>query len=285
MQFTHKKTVLGIVLALVAALAIIYGSKAAASATEGNEPCVPSDAWTETIEHPEVGHFETVPGTPGQHYSWNGGKLDVNNPPTEVPPSDNWQANTEQEPHDNGVGNPATWVNDSLHYTANSKGHASWFYYVHPTPDTEVWVVDEEAWTEVIEHPAVDCPPDPVVVTPVYSAFQFCAPRGLEIRVEDVLVGVGSGETDTYTYNIAVSNRWVTFDFTAKDGFVFEGGETTFSDMVMIPILRCPVPEDPEDPEEPRDPTKQEDPPKDEPKDEPRTTKAVAVPTSVDAGL
>jgi hypothetical protein len=184
-------------LTTVLASVLIIGTAQA----DTTDPCVPQDAWTETIVHPAVTHEETVvvvdeeawsetiPGTPAQHYSWTGGRLDVDSPPTEVPPSDNWQANTEQEPHDNGQGNPATWVNASLHYTANSQGHASWFYFTEGTPDLvidhppvtheeTITVVDEEEWTEVIEHPAVPC--DPPVDCPeldVPTTDLFSSPR------------------------------------------------------------------------------------------------------------
>ncbi|HET6938450.1 MAG TPA: hypothetical protein VFI19_07590, partial [Nocardioides sp.] len=64
-----------------------------------------------------------------QHYSWTGGHLDADNPPTEQAPGPDWQANTESEPHAKGNGSKEIiWVNDSLHYTANSDGHAAWFY-------------------------------------------------------------------------------------------------------------------------------------------------------------
>ena len=79
---------------------------------------------------------EGTPGTDGQHYSWRGGRLEISNPPTVTPPNGNWVPNTKQEPHTNGAGNPATWVNENLHYTANSKGFASWFYFMPGTPGT-----------------------------------------------------------------------------------------------------------------------------------------------------
>jgi len=167
-------------LAFIAAALVgitITTSPISASADDTRPGC---GAWTETIEHPEVSHEETVvvvdeeayteviPGVEAQHYSWTGGHLPTDQPPTEVPPSENWQPNTSQEPHDNGQGNPATWVNESLHYTANSSGHASWFYFTpevpeqtieHPavTHEETVVVVDEEAWTEVVEHEGKDC--------------------------------------------------------------------------------------------------------------------------------
>lgn len=64
----------------------------------------------------------------GQHYSWTGGNLPTDQPPVgDIPPSDNWQANTHQEPH-----NFATWIGASgqgLHYTQASEQAASWFYF------------------------------------------------------------------------------------------------------------------------------------------------------------
>lgn len=66
-----------------------------------------------------------APSVDPQHYSWTGKKRAKDDPPTVVPPHKDWQANSKHEPHSN-----ATWVNDSLHYTAASDGHAAWFYFV-----------------------------------------------------------------------------------------------------------------------------------------------------------
>lgn len=65
-----------------------------------------------------------------KHYSWTGKKRDADNPPSVTPPHKDWQANTSHEPH----GDEATWVNEYLHYTANSRGHASWFYFTPAIP-------------------------------------------------------------------------------------------------------------------------------------------------------
>lgn len=88
-----------------------------------------------------------TPAVSAQHYSWNGGHLDVNNPPTVVPENDDWQPNTTQEPHTHGEGAPATWVNASLHYTANSSGHASWFYFI---PGTEAVTDTDFLWQKQV---------------------------------------------------------------------------------------------------------------------------------------
>jgi LPXTG-motif cell wall-anchored protein len=81
----------------------------------------------------------------GQHYSYTGGPVEGN--PDTVPPGDDWQANTHQEPH---LNNPnITWVDEfgvGLHYTSQgSSGNADYFYFQPP--------VDEV--TEVVHHDAV----------------------------------------------------------------------------------------------------------------------------------
>lgn len=258
-----KLGVLGIVLAAILAL-IGLSSMTAAEATNGDEPCyevitvVDEEAWTEVI-----------PATEGQHYSWTGGRLDTTNPPTEVPPSDNWQANTSQEPHDNGQGNPATWVNDSLHYTANSKGHASWFYYTAGTPE------------QVIEHPevtheeTVEVPcekPDPVVT-----------------------------EASSTSYNCGDNFQTTTHTVTTQD-WVLDGNEWVPADPTVVETITTeahdvvPCEEEPPCPEEPSRPLVIEgcdNPPTEPPvtpvPEEPtiqKTPKSTpAVPVAVDAGI
>lgn len=69
-----------------------------------------------------------------QHYSWTGGPLNEGETPPRAPGED-WQANTAQEPHRAGGGNPATWVDGEpgLHYTGEP-GRANWFDYVCDKP-------------------------------------------------------------------------------------------------------------------------------------------------------
>lgn len=168
-MFTTRLRML-LAFALIVALAIFGISLASntAAASDG-EICVPSAAWTETINHPAVTHEETVvvsEAVEGQHYSLKGNSgIDKDEvPPTPEVNPDIWQANTAQEPHDNGAGQPVTWLDApgaGLHYASHgSSGKRDWFYYRAPKPEvTEtVVVVDEEAWVEVIDHPAVVCP-------------------------------------------------------------------------------------------------------------------------------
>lgn len=146
---------------------------APASATE----CVPSDAWTETVEHPEVSHEETTVVVDQEAY-------------TEVIPGvaevwANFSPNKEHRPFDGPPTFPederGTWhVHEQIpggHVGPDGvyqkgEGHGSWFYrqagveeqvieHEAVTHEETVTVVDEEAWTEVIEHEAVVCEEEP----------------------------------------------------------------------------------------------------------------------------
>lgn len=138
-------------------LALLTGYANPASATN-NDPdeCVPADAYV-------------------QHYSWTGGRRATDNPPLVTPPHEDWQANTKSEPHENGNGNPATWVNASLHYTANSQGHASWFYL------------------EFV--PAVECPPPSSTTTT--STTSTTVPETTTTTVPETTTTVPEATTST----------------------------------------------------------------------------------------
>lgn len=144
-----------------------------ASATEGDEPCVPQEAWTEVVEHPAVTHEETVtvvdeeawtetiPAVPGQWWNFapnNNRDPFVGPPAFPVDERGTWVGpHTEGGPDGEGtyaVGNP-------------DKG-GNWFHREAGTPEQTIehpavtheettTVVDEEAWTETIEHEAVTC--------------------------------------------------------------------------------------------------------------------------------
>ena len=174
----------GIVAVLSGGLLFLTAGSATSVPTTQDAPCVPSDPWTETIEHPEVSHVETVvvtpavPAVPGQHYSLKGSsgiEGDAVPPAPDVKP-EFWQENTEQEPHLGGNdGKNVTWypvdpATSGLHYTS-VQGNRNWFYFRAPVPaqpevTEQVTVVDEEAWTETIEHPAVVCPTEPPTTEP-----------------------------------------------------------------------------------------------------------------------
>lgn len=158
-----------------------------ANATNDPEPCVPSDAWTETIEHPEVSHEETVvvvdeeawtetiehEATPDLWWNWSPNHQQG---PFEGPPNfPTDERGTWQGPHENG--GPSQ---DTYGTFQQGNGNGSWFHREHgeeawtetiehpEVSHTEVIViVDEEAWTEVIEHPAITCDeqPEPLVTT------------------------------------------------------------------------------------------------------------------------
>lgn len=169
---------LGLVLAVVLAL-IGVGSMINANATGGDgEPCVPSDAWTETIDHPAVTHEETVTVVDEEAWTevipevagfWQNFSPNKENRPFTGPPS--WPADergTWQGPHTNGGPQP-----DAQGVFQNGQGNGSWFYRQQPvaeqviehpavTHEETTTVVDEEAWTEVVDHDAVTCEEPPV---------------------------------------------------------------------------------------------------------------------------
>jgi len=109
--------------------------------TEENTP--PGED-TDTVRWNFVGETEEEVVTEGQHYSYTGGPIEGE--PSTLPPSDDWQANTAQEPHTAGGGVPASNPDGSpyvegdsgLHYTsAGSSGLADWFYFQPEVTDTD----------------------------------------------------------------------------------------------------------------------------------------------------
>ncbi len=112
-----------------------------AQAQAGEKTCVvvvDEKAYDETVIDSE--------GAPAQHYSYVGGPIEGQ--PATTPPGDDWQANTQQEPH---LNNPnVTWVDGygvGLHYTSNgSSGLADWFYF-QPAVDEVSHIVHHDAVT------------------------------------------------------------------------------------------------------------------------------------------
>lgn len=178
-------TLAGIVAVLSGGMLFLTAGGATSVPATADTPCVPSDAWTETTDwvlaSPGEGwrqvdqrtvvdqeaYDEVVQEAYVQHYSWTGGRRATDDPPTVVPPHEYWQPNTRSEPHDNGGGNPATWLNESLHYTANSCGSASWFYLEHvPAVVVHHDAVTHEEFRFAFDHPAVVCPTEPPTTQP-----------------------------------------------------------------------------------------------------------------------
>lgn len=135
-----------VIVLIVLVAGLVNGAANADNQTRTTPTCVPSDAWTETI-----------PGTPGQHYSLRGNS-GIGKDEVPVFPADYWQANTEQEPP--GHLHSTTWIGEvgvGLHFASHGpdgEGKRDWFYFNPPTPDT------------IIEHPAKECPTptDPTTV-------------------------------------------------------------------------------------------------------------------------
>jgi hypothetical protein len=109
-----------------------------------------------------------TPGVAGGHYSWNGGNLGVDTPPTVTPPHLDWQLNTDGEPA--GHLTAATWFGTpgvGLHVLGNSPSNASWFYTVASVPavtDTDfLWQKQTRTFTEGVDcpDPGPDCEQDP----------------------------------------------------------------------------------------------------------------------------
>lgn len=116
--------------------------------------CVPADAWTETIQHAEVSHEETVTVVDEAHwqrYSWTGGPHESNDAPAF--PSEDWQPNVKGDPHN--IGQEGAYF-----VSRGNSGNGDWFYLEwveEETHEETTTVIDEEAWTETVEHPAVVC--------------------------------------------------------------------------------------------------------------------------------
>lgn len=149
-------------------------------ATENPEACVPSEAV------PAVPDVLEQTRTDYQRYSWTGGPIDT--APTEVPPSDNWQANTT-----NYAGNHA---NDPIGVPFQrdnpGQGNADWFYW------TATVVVTQPFVPGTPEIPAVVCPPidePPVEEPPVEDSSRTLADTGAAEGIgllAAVLTGLGA---------------------------------------------------------------------------------------------
>lgn len=139
---------IGLVGLVLLVITTLFGvvSMTSASATGDDEPeCVPSDAWIEFVNHPELAHQETV-FDHWQRYSWTGGPHTGEDAPAF--PGPDWQPNVEGDPH--GIG-----IEGSYFVDHGNSGNGDWFYL--ESVEKEITVVDEEAWFEAIAHPAVTC--------------------------------------------------------------------------------------------------------------------------------
>jgi hypothetical protein len=158
----------------------------AAYATDATEPvCVPSEAYTEVIEHPAVTEERHIPAVyetvdypavteeqtvPGKWWNFSPNKEQKR---FEGPPAFPYDdRGTWQGPHTNGGPDQ-----DAEGTFQQGNGNGSWFHREAATTVTvvireayseqrlvsearTVVVVVSEAYTETVEHPAVECPPD-----------------------------------------------------------------------------------------------------------------------------
>jgi hypothetical protein len=261
---------------LVVAAVVAIGWKNSASATEPGEPCtevvtvVDEEAWTETIEHEAV--TETTPAV------WA-----------------NWAPNNTQGPQDYvpvwPVDERGTWI---VHEQGVPPGHegpdgvyqqgggnSPWFYR-----QAEKVTVIEEAWTEVIEHPAVTheetvevpCEEEPKEISA--DAPTFKDPCGV---TSDTFVVPADTDLLDYSWQGTAQNdnyREITVTVELTDAAVEQGyelkGETSW--VYAFDDIGCPDPEEPKNPDEPNTPVVNTP-------DQPAQPKAPSVPTSVDAGL
>jgi len=220
-----------------------------------------------------------VPGTPETfhtEYLWKVYEREVV-PPVECPPVEICEADFEQ-----GEGTAddmweITWgqqvgSNDTATFNMQSFGGLialdggavpgymtpDWTWlYVTRAQDGRVVVYDFADGTRItatVSIPEGECPTvtwvtgstpeDPTEITPEFSATLNCPPTGLVITVEGDEVELGAGDAGDYTYVVEKPNsHQVKFTLTAKDGFVFAGGETVLEQTVNLPILRCVAPE------------------------------------------
>lgn len=165
-----KKIIIGLIaLVLVAAgIGIVIGGPA--NASEGDQPCVPSDAWDETIHHDAVTHEETVIDQEATPEVWANFSPNHNEGPFEGPPAYPTDDRGTWQVHDKIPGGHEG--PDGVYERDNpGNGNADWFYRHNATAEVShtVTVVDQEAYDEVIHHDAVVCDPgpkpDPIVTT------------------------------------------------------------------------------------------------------------------------
>lgn len=245
-------------LMLVLSLVIVNGSISASATDRGGDdvPCVPRDAYTETIEHPAVTHEETITVVDEEAYTevieatpdlwWNWSPNDTQGAQDYEPAFPVDERGTWQGPHANGGPMQDTYGT----FQTSENGNSNWFHreqgvaeqvIEHPavTHEETIVVTDVEAWTEVIEHPAIVCDeeedPLPVDVCPSIPGDQpagtDCNPEvageQLEIPAEPGMKDPCGARNATWV----VPADTVELDWTLTDGVL--SVEITASDTVF----------------------------------------------------
>lgn len=270
-----KKIIIGAIVLILIAVGVGAVFGAPARAAEGDEPCVPSDAWTETIEHPAVTHVvhhdavtheETVIDQEATPEVWANFSPNKDQGPFDGPPSYPTDERGTWQVHDKIPGGHEG--PDGVYNRSNdNNGRSSWFYRHNATEevshvivvvDQEAYdetVVDEEAWTEVIEHPAVTCDPeqpDPLVTETSSTSLECDSTTQTTTTVVTTTEYVWDEELQEWVLGEPVSEETVTTE--------------------NVEAVPCDKPEQPNEPNEPNQPVKHQ-------------LRNVSVPTVIDAGL
>lgn len=201
-----------IIAAGAAVLLAAGGLAIAAPAAATEAPCVPVAAWDETVvitpaiaEVPAVPEVLEVSHTEYQRYSWVGGPIEA--APEDVPPGDNWQANTTNY---EGAGHGTDPIGEPFQMDNPGQGNADWFFW------TAELVIDTPyqagipaipgvpAVTSIVHHDAVTCPPvdeepEPETYTPSCTTV-----TGSQTIVGDGRIEV-DGEWDTTSIAVPFS--------------------------------------------------------------------------------
>lgn len=291
----HLIWLVGLLL-VIASLGLI--SAQVASATEGgDEPCVPSDAWTETIHHDAVTHVvhhdavthvvhhdavthtvhvidvEAVPAVWANFSPNNIHETFIGPALWPTDPRGTWNIHDQLPPGQEGP--------DGVYANGNPDKGGNWFYrhaavlevshdevvvdqqaYDETVVDQEAYdetVVDQEAYDETVEHPAVTCTGEQPdpVVSSSSSSAYNC---GDDFETVTTVV--------TTTEYVLVDDEWV----------LGEPSSETTTEQNPVDVVPCDTDEPPVD-----------NPPTDTPPvvtHNPAPPKApAAVPTVVDAGL
>ncbi len=194
-----KKIIIGLIALVLVAVGVGIAFGGTANASEGDQPCVPSDAYDEVIHHDAVTHVvhhdavtheETVVDSPAVAEIWANFSPDHQEGPFEGPPAYPTDDRGTWHNHDKIPGGhegpDGVYQRDNPH-----SGNADWFYRLNghdavthqvTVVDQEAYdetVVDQEAYDETIHHDAVTCEgpkPDPIVST-THVEHHYCGEK------------------------------------------------------------------------------------------------------------
>lgn len=182
-----------------------------ANASEGDQPCVPSDAYDEVIHHDAVTHEETVVDSQEVPEVWANFSPDHQEGPFEGPPAYPTDERGTWHIHDKipaGHEGP-----DGVYQRDNpGNGNGDWFYRQNYQAEVShtVTIVDQEAYDEVIHHDAVTCegPQPPPIVTTQHIEHHYCG--NAYYSADDI--------TTTIEW-ILVDGEWVQGEPVVEDNF------------------------------------------------------------------